>query len=83
MLVGKSPRGRDVCLWPVSSKTIAIITSQHTDIDEKGTILLLIDNVVVQDLVVQGLGLLVCARHEGQRRAESLVIQDNSNNSLS
>lgn len=37
-----------------------------TDIDKKSSVFLFIDNVVIQDLIVQGLGLLVGRRHEGQ-----------------
>ena len=36
------------------------------NVDQKSTIFLLVDNVVVQDLVIQGLGFPISAGHEGQ-----------------
>jgi hypothetical protein len=41
--------------------------AQHTDIDQESAIFLLVHDVSVQNLVVQGLGFPVGARHEGQR----------------
>lgn len=41
---------------------------EHTDIQQESTIFLLVDNVRIQDLVVQGPGFLIGSRHEGQRR---------------
>jgi hypothetical protein len=38
---------------------------QPTDIQQNGAILLLVDNMGIQDLIVQGLGLLISGGHGG------------------
>lgn len=41
-----------------------------TDIQQKGAIFLLVDNVLVDNLVIQGLGLLVGGGHDEERGRE-------------
>lgn len=38
-------------------------TGSRTDVEKKGAIQLLVDNVCLQHLVVEGLGCVICSRH--------------------
>lgn len=42
------------------------VNKVSVNVDQESTIFLLVDNVVVQDLVIQGLGFPISAGHEGQ-----------------
>lgn len=64
-LLEKSLREQDVCLQRLLEHFL-----QHdsilepTNIQQKSTILLLIDNMGIQDLIVQSPGLLIGGRHD-------------------
>lgn len=49
--------------------------SQHTDIQQDSSILLLVHNMGIHDLIIQGLGLLISGRHDGRegRRAAAEI----------
>lgn len=50
---------------------------KHTDVEKNCAILLLVDDVVAKDLVVQGLGILVCGGHDDTRRENNEQEQHN------
>lgn len=64
-----SPRGQDVYLckrlasYSPFSLPLLVHEGRHTDIQQNRAIILLVDNMVVEHLVVQGLGLSISSRH--------------------
>ena len=46
------------------------VNQMSVNVQQDGAIFLLVDDVVLQDLVIQGLGRLIGARHEGQRNSQ-------------
>jgi len=64
-----SPRGRDAGLFlsvrDHVKQRFSCVRHNHTDIKQAGAIFLLVDNVVGENLVIQGPRFWLCGRHIG------------------
>lgn len=72
-----SLREQDVCLWAVSKLRNTNIRRQHTNVEQNCAVFLLLDNVVLKNLVVQGLRGFHCRRHGGYARFAGIYMRGN------
>ena len=64
-LLVMSLRGQDACLRNCQSRTSRLYSAKRTNVEQNCAILLLLDNMVLKDLVVQGLRWFHGRRHGG------------------
>jgi hypothetical protein len=69
----RSPRAQDAGLEQVrQGQGLDLYEEWHTDIEQDSAILLLINDVGVEDLIIQGLRLCLCGRHGENEELEEL-----------